>query len=182
MTKKTVIVNLFGGPGSGKSTQSAGLFYKLKMNSFDCELINEYAKWCTWEKNWTALSDQFMVSGQQHYKQHMLVGQVDAIITDSPLLLGLVYYKEEDPVIRKSFVDLLTSVFNRNNNIVFLMKRKKVYNPNGRNQTEEEAKEVDTQIRNMLVEYKIEYTEIDGTPEGLEQMYNITVNKVNSHK
>lgn len=182
MTKNTVIINCLGGPGSGKSTQSAGLFYKLKMNSYDCELINEYAKWCTWEKNWTALGDQFMVSGQQHYRQHMLYGQVDAIVTDSPLLLGLIYYKEEDPVIRKSFIDLIINIFNRNNNIVFLIKRKKVYNPNGRNQTEEEAKKIDDQIRDMLLSYNIPYTEIEGTPEGLEQMYNITVEKVNSYK
>ena len=42
MDKKTLIVNLFGAPGSGKSTGSAYIFSKLKMNNVDCELVIKY--------------------------------------------------------------------------------------------------------------------------------------------
>ena len=35
--KDTLIINLIGGPGSGKSTTAAGLFYKLKQMGIDCE-------------------------------------------------------------------------------------------------------------------------------------------------
>ena len=42
--KDTLIINLIGGPGSGKSTTAAGLFYKLKQMGIDCEMALEFAK------------------------------------------------------------------------------------------------------------------------------------------
>ena len=39
-----IVVNLFAGPGSGKSTTCAGLFSKLKLAGIYCEMVLEYAK------------------------------------------------------------------------------------------------------------------------------------------
>ena len=39
-----MIINLFGGPGTGKSTGAAYIFAKLKMCGVNCELITEFAK------------------------------------------------------------------------------------------------------------------------------------------
>lgn len=178
--RNTLIVNFMGGAGAGKSTQAAGLFYRLKTEGYDCELINEYAKFCTWEKNWTALDNQFMVSGQQSYKQDMLIGQVDAIITDSPIILGLMYYNETDESIRRPFTELLINKFKRNNNVVFYIERQKKYNPNGRNQTEDEAKEIDKKVLELLNNNGIPYTSIKGNPEGLEQIVGIVKGLINA--
>jgi adenylate kinase family enzyme len=38
------VINLFGGPGCGKSTLAARIFSILKLKDISCELINEYAK------------------------------------------------------------------------------------------------------------------------------------------
>lgn len=54
--KTPIVINLFGGPGSGKSTGAAYIFSQLKMKGINCELITEYAKDKTWEKNFVALS------------------------------------------------------------------------------------------------------------------------------
>ena len=38
------IINLYGGPGVGKSTTAAGLFYKMKIAGYSCELAYEWIK------------------------------------------------------------------------------------------------------------------------------------------
>ena len=48
--KNTLIVNLFGSQGSGKSTMMAGIFSKLKFLGYDCEMCPEFAKELVWEK------------------------------------------------------------------------------------------------------------------------------------
>jgi hypothetical protein len=176
--KNTIIVNLVAGAGAGKSTNAAGLFYKLKMDNIDCELISEFAKQSTWEKNYTALSDQFYTSACQNYKQTTLLGKVDVIITDSPIILGLFYYTETDIVIRNSFETFLVNTFKRQRNVNFFIDRKKLYNPNGRNQTEDQAKEIDQKTINFLDKYEIPYKIIPGTPEGLDQMYKHIISEI----
>ena len=44
----TLVVNLYGAPGSGKSTGAAYIFAKLKMLGVNCELITEFAKDKVW--------------------------------------------------------------------------------------------------------------------------------------
>lgn len=55
--KKTIVCNYFSGPGAGKSTLAAATFAKLKMLGVNCELVTEFAKDKTWEKNFTVLSN-----------------------------------------------------------------------------------------------------------------------------
>lgn len=40
----TIVVNLFGVPGAGKSTGAAYIFYRLKINGINAELVTEFAK------------------------------------------------------------------------------------------------------------------------------------------
>ena len=46
-----LVINLFGGPGCGKSTIAALLFGKLKQNGINCEMALEYAKDKVWEES-----------------------------------------------------------------------------------------------------------------------------------
>ena len=48
---KTVVINLFGGPGCGKSTIAAELFAILKKQGYEVELVTEYAKDKVWEES-----------------------------------------------------------------------------------------------------------------------------------
>ena len=59
-----IIVNLFGAPGAGKSTLAAYIFSKLKMRDINVELITEFAKDKTWEKNFSALKNQAYMFGK----------------------------------------------------------------------------------------------------------------------
>ena len=41
---KTIVINLIGSPGTGKSTLASELFSKMKWQGYDVELVSEYAK------------------------------------------------------------------------------------------------------------------------------------------
>lgn len=167
---KPIVVNLFGGPGCGKSTGAAYIFSRLKMIGFNCELITEYAKDLTWEKRFMALGSQEYVFGKQSYRMTRCRDQVDIIITDSPLLLSLFY--NSNPVLGEHFSHVVIDVYNTYDNMNFFINRKKEYNPIGRNQTEDEAKEIDNQIKAFLAEHDISYIEKDGGtgPNGYDKI------------
>ena len=94
--KNTLIVNLFAGPGAGKSTGAAYIFAKLKMAGIDCEYVSEYAKDRVWQDDQFPLQHcQLYVIGKQCLKIERLLGKVDVIITDSPIALGSMYTDEK---------------------------------------------------------------------------------------
>ena len=58
MEKKTLIVNLFGGPGTGKSTMMAAIFAELKWQNIMSEMVPEIAKKYVWRDELHLLRDQ----------------------------------------------------------------------------------------------------------------------------
>lgn len=157
---KTLVVNLFGGPGLGKSTTSAGLFYYLKQKGILCELITEYAKDRTWLNDSETLACQPYVSAKQLWRMERVNGKVDVMITDSPLLLGMVYAgKWESP----NFSNIILEWFNGFENLNVLLKRDLEVHPYrevGRTQSLEEAVAIDDSIKSLLDSNKIEYEQL----------------------
>ena len=160
MNKMTICCNLLGSPGSGKSTMAALVFSRLKMLNINCELVTEFAKDKTWEKNFSALSNQVYVFAKQYFRMDRCADQVDVIITDSPLALSPYYNK--DPDIHKPLYELAVRIANKFNNLNYFIKRVKKYNPIGRNQTEAESDKIAIDLKNMLKDYDIPYTEVNG--------------------
>lgn len=156
--RTTVIVNLFGGPGAGKSTTRASTFMELKHAGLTVEEIIEWVKYKVYEKNAYVFTDQIYIFAKQLKWIKQTVGQVDIIVTDSPVLLSAIYDKEQDPIFRA----LVLSEFNKLNNINFLIERVKPYNPVGRNQTEDEAKLVDTKVFDFLIDNHIPFITVKG--------------------
>ena len=152
-----IVVNLFAGPGSGKSTTCAGLFHKLKLAGVNCEMALEYAKDKVWEESYKILDDQIYVFGKQLHRIFRLKDKVDVVITDSPLPLSIYYDKSANPY----FADLVMNQFNEFNNINYFINRDDTYNPKGRMQNKQEAEQIDTLLQLILKEYKINYSEVD---------------------
>lgn len=160
---KTIVINLFAAPGAGKSTGAAYIFSKLKMAGINCELITEYAKDKTWEKNAAALDCQEYIFGKQSYRMARCASQVDVIITDSPLPIGLFY--NTDPALDKNFENVVMNIFKKYDNHNYFLTRVKEYNPVGRNQTKEEADTIGDKMQDFLDEYCIRYEHGGGTIE-----------------
>lgn len=161
-----IVVNLFGGPGIGKSMTAAGLFYFMKRNRIQCELVTEYAKDLTWREQFDLLADHEHVLEVQQERQDTAYGKVLYIITDSPLLLSEIYTREETPDYHE-FIGKVRETYNSYNNINILLNRSKPYDPNGRNQTEDEAREIDERIETLLDELGVEYYRCNDDPESL---------------
>lgn len=168
--KNTLLVNLYAGPGAGKSTGAAYIFAKLKMAGVDCEYVSEYAKDRVWQEDQFPLQHcQLYVTGKQCLKIYRLLGKVDVIVTDSPIAVGAMYTTE------KPYQDVCIYEAKKYKNTYNLfVNRFKPYNQNGRNQTEEEAKEIDRKIKAFLTDNNLEFKEINGTEEG----YNAIVKDI----
>jgi predicted ATPase len=137
----TFVINLIGGPGSGKSTTAAGLFFAMKLMGLRCELVTEYAKELVYDENWSDLKKQLHVLAEQEKRQRRLVDKVDFIITDAPLITGIAYIT--DPRDQYAVEESAHSLFAHYNNINFIIKRVKPYAGYGRTQTEDEARAKD---------------------------------------
>ncbi len=161
MEKETLYINLFGGPSISKSTTAAGVFTLLKLHDIDSEIVTEFAKDLVWENRISTLKDQRYLFGKQYHRLWRLKGNVDVVVTDSPLLLGIVYAKLNNYSNELFYNDIIGAIGEFNNFNIMLTRTKK-YNPNGRLQTEEEAKKLDLLIENSLNEYNYDYTKVLG--------------------
>jgi len=168
---RRMVVNLFGGPGAGKTTMSTGVFSLLKLNGVNCELVTEFAKTLTWQEDNNGLEDQIYILGNQYHNMFVLKEKVDVIITDSPLLLNLLY-KE----VSESQSKLTLELFNGFDNFNYYVRRKKKYQQEGRIQTEEESIVIDNNCKKMLNRNKIKYKQINGDYSGINEIVSAILN------
>ena len=152
------VINLYAGPGVGKSTIAAGLFHEMKKKGQSVELVTEYAKDMTWEQRFNVLNDQIYVFAKQQRRVDRLKDHaVDFVISDGPALLSLVYFSGPH---LSEFSKLALSVYNANDNLNVLLTRSFDYDPVGRNQTYEQALEVDEKVKLMLDFYEVPHVEV----------------------
>lgn len=167
MKKKTIVINLFGGPGAAKSTIASYIFSQLKMMGVNCELITEFAKDLTWEDNTNALYCQEYVFGNQSYRQFRVKDKVDVIITDSPLILNCIYNTRYNGQ-NKNYDDVVKSTFDSYDNMNFYLQRETPYVSVGRNESEKQAKDIDNEIKCFLLKNLYSYQVVNGNIEGGE--------------
>ena len=158
------IINLFGGPGIGKSSIAAGITYKLKKNHITCDNPYEFPKLLAWDENHSAIADQLYVLANQHRGIVKSYGKVDYIILDSPILLSLTYknyYKLDDypsSLYGETFDKMVLDVFNQYDNINIVLERTEgKHNDDERYQNLEQSKELDKVIENSLITNSIQY-------------------------
>ena len=169
------VVNLFAPPGAGKSTGAAYIFAKLKMAGVNAELITEFAKDKVWEENKEAIKNQAYMFGKQYFKMSRCKNKVDVLVTDSPLLLSILYNTDE--VLGEEFDTVVSNVFKSFNNLNYWLKRVKPYNPKGRLQTEKESDALVPTLKQILADEHVQYKEY----RGLEEDYDKIVEHVLLH-
>ena len=164
-TSKTRVINIFGGPGVGKSTTASGIFYKLKLEGYNVEYVSEFAKELTFGKDYTKLSDQLLIFGEQHHRIYKLRDEVDIIVNDSPFVMGLAYLNHDDNLPEFEFTQLIVKLFKSYNNINFMISRNETqkYSEVGRNQNLDQAIQKDVEITHLLNSNYIEYTKVENS-------------------
>jgi len=175
----TLVINLYGGPGSGKSTTATGVFSRLKQADVSCEYVSEYAKDIVWEGTTELLNNQIHVFSEQFRRQWRLIGKVDYIITDSPILLSAVYFdfwfeRQQKPkfltnTFAKQTREYFLAAFHQFDNINFYITRTKPYHQIGRMQTKEEAQLVDRAVLKYLGETQTNF-EITNSQAAIERV------------
>lgn len=174
------VINFWGGPCAGKSTTAAGVFYKSKILGYKCEIVSEYAKQMTYEDRKNILQDQVYILAKQNRKLEMLRDKVDFAITDSPLPLGILYQPEN---YYEHYTPLVMEIFNSYDNINILLTSTKGlgYQSHGRNQTEEEARELQNTLIDFLSISKIDYETVDMDPDDSDGNLSTILNIIDNN-
>lgn len=169
-----IVINLFSGPGVGKSTTAARVFAELKMKDINCEMALEFAKDKVWEDSFKTLENQIYVFGKQFHRIWRLKDKVDVIICDSPLLNSIIYDSEKE---NELFHKFIIEQFNKFDNLNFFIERTVEYRKDGRYQTKEEAIKLDETIRNVLIDNEIYYTSVN-VDDAVKKIVDATLNKM----
>lgn len=167
--KDTLLINLFGGPGTGKSTMMARLFSELKFDNIDSEMAPEYAKDLVWEGSDNLLrTQQLHLLGEQHRRINRLYGKVQVAITDCPLVNFALFIPPTNTILNA----LINEEANSFKHLNILLTRVKPYNPNGRYQTEDQAREMDIRLKTILQERGFFFHEFESSREGAIKLTN----------
>lgn len=173
-----VVVNLWGGPGCGKSTTMARLFSELKVQGYNVEMVSEFAKDLVYENRMDTMKDELYIFAKQNHRLFRVKDKVDIIITDRPLPLTCVYdeaYGRND----KSLHELVRNTFNEYKNInIFLEFNKDNYKTEGRLQDKDEALELHNKIGQELIKTGEDYLVVGNSY--IEKMIDYIEEKLNT--
>ena len=175
--KKPIVINFFAGPGTGKSTMAAAIFSELKGCDINAELVTEYAKRKVWEEAFKVFECQMYVCAKQIYNMFIVSKHVDIIVTDSPIIMSSAYTNGDEDLNK-----ILKREHDKYHNINIFLNRKKKYNPKGRMQTEDEAKEKDQQILKILKDNNIKFMTWDAGKESIPEITKYILNHFGKRK
>ena len=174
------LINLFGGPGIGKSSIANGITYKLKKKHISCNNPYEFPKRLAWDKNINCIQDQLYVFANQHRGIAECYGKVDYIVIDSPILFSKIYhtyYSSDYPAefYRQPFHDLVIDLHKQYDNINILLKRteESVHNNEERFQTHNQALDIDKLCKKILDENGFPYYEVQVGPKTVKKIMKL---------
>lgn len=182
---KTLVVNLFAGPGAGKTTCAWEIASELKKRNINTEYVPEYAKELVWDENHEALADQEHIFEVQANRINRLIGKVDVIVTDSPVLFSEIYGQNNSENFRKRIWNEHDNHYNFN----LFINRGTSFQQQGRLHNLEESKVIDAKIKNMLESNAVYYGQyyhrtvpviIDNIEKTLHRIQNETENTVDA--
>ena len=153
-------INLYGGPGVGKSTLAAKLYSRMKRNGANVELVREEVKQWAYEKRHIHPWDCIPIFGRQlEAEQRLLQIGVQQIITDSPLLLNVFYsQKIHGCPAHREMSDICEKFEESWPSLNFYVCRPdEDFDTSGRYQTEEAAILLDGMIESQLAAHQVQY-------------------------
>ena len=182
------LINLFGGPGIGKSGIAAGITYKMKKKHINVNQPYEFPKRLAWDNNIPAISDQLYVFANQHRGIAECYGKVDYIVIDSPILFSTIYhryYTKGYPaeMYGKVFHDMVIDLHRRYSSINILLERTDgSHNEKERYQNLEESIGIDTLCKNVLEEVGSKYHTVKVNEDSVKNIMKIVKKHGNGFK
>ena len=157
---ETIVVNIIGGPGVGKSILTSEVFVELKRRFVSAEISPEYIKKKLREGSMKAVQSQIYIFGKQQYQLFTMKDEVDVIVTDSPFVLSSIYDTSGCEELRA----IIMKEFNKYDNMVYYIDRdtEVPYEQEGRYQDVDGAKQVDTTVKSFLKDNSIDYKVVNG--------------------
>ncbi len=152
MAEKKTVINIYGGPGVGKSTTALHLVAELKKRGINADYVSEYAKELVYAKSFSKLDGSVQNQREIFHKQKsrldITLEGVEVAVTDAPLLLNAVYLKEKS----NSYTQDVLKKYNeyKNFNIVIERDLSAPFEPEGRIHNLEESIEKDAEMISML--------------------------------
>jgi hypothetical protein len=157
----TQVVNVIGGPGCDKSLITSAIIVFLKLREKTIEVIPDFAKSLVWQQNFEVLKNQYFIAQRQFEMLSLLDGQVQFLVTECSLPQVLFYnenYLDNICDIEKTRKQIL-EWYNQCNNInIFVERGDRKYIRTGRFQDEEQARNIDRGMRELLDREALPYT------------------------
>jgi len=197
--KNTFVVNIYGGPNTGKSVTAAMLYGALAISGKYGTVahVQEYAKELVWKIQKGSvdaqkkLDNQLLVSTVQTDRIVDICGIADIIVTDSPVRAGLIYHNlnvaEGKTESCENKLEVLFKIAERNyNEINIVLERDKSipFDNKGRIHNEDESHLVDQKIKEMLTIKGIPFTvitnrlDIVSVISDMEKVFSNVKNKI----
>ncbi|MGE5472685.1 MAG: AAA family ATPase [Ignavibacteriales bacterium] len=156
--KKTLVVNLFGGAGTGKSTLLYGLMWILKVFGMVVEAAIEFPKSLVWEKRYWTLKRQIYIFGKHTKILENLDGEVEIVVSEASPLVSL-FYLDPKASYAEAYKNLILEYSKQYNNVnIFVNRGDLDFEMEGRTQGDRDVAEEQGQgFRRILDECGIEY-------------------------
>lgn len=184
---KTTIINVYGGPGAGKSTSAAYLYYLLKVAGENVELVREYVKDWAWEGRKFGAYDEIYFLGKQVRHESMLFGKVDYIVTDAPVYMTAYYASIYcSPTLAKGVMSEAQAFYQQvvedgHQHLHIMLNRIRPYVQEGRYQNESQAHAVDDGVGDMLLSRGITLINANPDEESLKKTLAACIQSRRSH-
>jgi nicotinamide riboside kinase len=172
----SLVVNLFGGPSTGKSDCARILCSLLNRHKITSEYASEYAKKLTWKEDYVTRSNQVLVTATQFDEILTLYGKVRVVVTDSPVITGVAFPGPCCTPTWEAHVKELHDHFNSLN--IFLERNPAFYQAEGRTQTLEECLESDRKLMDFLNRWRIDYIKVPVDSDTVERVLALAMERI----
>lgn len=156
-------INLYAGPGAGKSTLASWLFAELKLRNYSIELVSEYVKaWAIAKRTIHPFDQVFLMGKQLQCEYQFLTNGVKHIITDSPVFLAAAYARIYNPYllnVANQMESIMCEYEKHHPAINIFLKRGDYFQQEGRFHNRTQAEEIDLTILSRLIANGLEFTE-----------------------
>ncbi len=163
MPEQKTVINIYGGPGVGKSTTALQLVAELKKRGINADYVSEYAKELVYAKNLDKLDgsiqNQREIFHEQKSRLDITLAGAEVAVTDAPLLLNAIYLKEKS----NSYTQDVLKKYNEYKNFNIFIERdlSTPFETEGRIHNLKESIEKDAEIISMLYANQIPFQRFD---------------------